>query len=574
MPILTLVGLGACQAPRQQHTRTEVPAPNVVVVARQEAGTRLSARVSAGLPDEAPWRALPTWWREALSQTASFSIAPKVDATLPTICLTVSTAAQTLTASLHDAAAETPVASVSYGRDSDTPGLLAAVDQLAWAARRALGEAAERPMPVASITSQDPEAVIAAEDAAELIRTGGFNAAYEALRLARRRDGGAPYVLAPLAALELLRGDAKRARDVSREALGYSARCSPTIQHRLARTLLLAKSALDPRQTARNDRELKRLAKVARRERPHDDEPRYTAALAHNFLAEFSAARPLLEGLHQRLPERGFIAYHLGWACLGTDDPAAAADRLSEANRRLPTPWLLLPWCIALFEAERHNELTELLHAAKRDYGASAGLRHQVLRMQAAQAVLARDLDAARALLLEDLQWLAQHPIELDQHAGDFAEEGAVLVRLGSDAALTALVAAIQQLPVEAATRDAAAFVGGMHQVQRTGRRARALEETLARDGDSAWSALLRGYAHEREGEVGAMQRELARAALLSSSPLTKALLARSLREVGKLTEADLLNAALRREMLAIDLRAACEHPIFGPELAYAYSLQ
>ena len=574
MPILTLACLTACQATRQQNALTDVPAPAVSVVARPEPGARLSARVSAGLPDEAAWRALGTWWREALSQTTRFSIAPKSDESLPTICLTVSTGTRTITASLYNADDETVIASVSYGRDSDTPGLLAAVDQLAWATRRALGEAAARPMPVESITSRDPEAVIAAADAAELIRTGGFNAAYEALRVARRRDGGAPYLLAPLASLELLRGDAKRARDISREALGYTARCSPTIQHRLARTLLLAKSALDPRQTAQNDRELKRLAQVARRERPHDDEPRYTAALAHNFLAEFTASRPLLEGLYRRLPERGFIAYHLGWACLGTDDPGAAADCLHEANRRLPTPWLLLPWCIALFEAQRHDELSALLRVAKRDFGASAGLRHQVIRMQAAQAILTRDLDAARALLLEDLQWLAQRPTELDQHAGDFAEEGAVLVRLGSDAALTALVAAVQQLPVEAATRDAAAFVGGMHQVQRTGRRARALEETLARDGDSAWGALLRGYAHERAGEVGAMQQQLARAALLSSSPLTKALLARSLREVGKQTEADLLNTALRREMLAIDLRAACEHPIFGPELAYAYSLQ
>ena len=70
------------------------------------------------------------------------------------------------------------------------------------------------------------------------------------------------------------------------------------------------------------------------------------------------------------------------------------------------------------------------------------------------------------------------------------------------------------------------------------------------------------------------MQAALARAARLSDSPMTKALLARSLRAVGKNQEADLLRDTLRREMLALHLRRPCEHPLFGPELAFAFLLR
>jgi hypothetical protein len=55
---------------------------------------------------------------------------------------------------------------------------------------------------------------------------------------------------------------------------------------------------------------------------------------------------------------------------------------------------------------------------------------------------------------------------------------------------------------------------------------------------------------------------------------MTKALLARSLRAVGKLQEADLLHDTLRAEMRTLHLRKACQHPVFGPELAYAFTLR
>ncbi|MFN3240365.1 MAG: hypothetical protein ACE37K_02505 [Planctomycetota bacterium] len=579
LPLLALCALVACHsAPAEipESALADVPEPTPPVALRLPAGTRVAATVSDGLPVDGPWRAVRTWWREAIGQTVAFSIAPKAYDGLAQLALTIDVDAKALTATLLRDGTETLLASAAYGEGLETPGLLAAIDQLAWAARRALGEAATRPLPVGRITSEDPRAVIAVEDADELIRTGGFSGAFAALRTARRHDGGAPFVLAPLAALELLRNDPTRARDISREALGYAARCSPTVQHRLARTLLLANAALEPRRAGRFDRELTTLAAVARRERPHDDEPRYTDALGHNFLADFATSRPLLEDLHRRLPERGFVAYHLGWACLGTDDAVAAAEHLREASLRLPTPWVLLPWAIALFESRRDDELGQVLDRARRDYGSGDrdSISHQVLRMQAAHALLTDQPERARELLLDDLRWLVKHPLALDARVGDFAEAGAVLVRLGSSDQLPNLVAAVQKLPVEAVTRDAAAFVGGMHQVLTTGVRAEGLEDALARDGDSAWSSLLAAYAHEREGEVGAMQNALARAALLSASPLTKALLARSLRAVGKAVEADRLHDTLKREMLTMHLRQPCQHPLFGPELAYAYLLR
>lgn len=574
-----LLALTACSAPRSSSDDAlgvVGPEPHVDVAEALPEGARLLATIAGDLPDEDGWRALGAWWREALAQTERFSVAPTATDGLVAVALTVDPREQRLRASLRRGDRATPLATARYGAGSPTPGLLAAVDRLAWSARRALGEPARRPLAVARVTSSDPRVVCAVEDAAALARTGAFGSAYASLKTARRRDGGAPFVLAPLAALELLRGDARRAREVAREAAGYTARCSPTVQHQLARTLLLANAALEPARAGEVDRELRRLASVARRERPHDDEPRYTEALADNFLAEFERSRPLLEELRRRLPEHGFVAYHLGWACLGTGDARAAAAHLREAGRRLPTPWVILPWAIALYESGQHERLSALLTRALRDHGDRdhGGLRHQLLRMQAAHALLQGDRARARALLLEDLRWLTRHPLELDRRAGDFADAGAVLVRLGGEPELPLVVAAVQKLPVEAATRDAAAFVGGMYQVRTTGRRAARLEETLGRDGDSAWSALLAAYAHERDGEVGAAQQALARAALLSSSPMTKALLAESLQAVGKAREAQLLRRTLASEMLSLNLRGRCQHPLFGPELAFAATLR
>ncbi len=573
-PAAVLALLGSCHTTKAVSTK---PTPEVPVVVAWPAGTSFISTVTKNLPDQPKWRAVPVWWQHALGQTERFSSAsqsllPTED--LPHIELTVEPRANSLTVTLVEGKQQKVLTTGTYAPDSDTPDLLLAIDHVAWCARLAVGELAKQPMPVAAITSPIANVAVAVRDATELLHTGAFASAHRTLQRARQRDGGSPFVLEQLAAIELLRGDAAAAERMAHEALGYTERTSATVQHRLARTLLMARAALDPANAAGFDRQLSTLAKVGRRERPHDEAPVWTAALAHNFLGEFAEARPLLEKLLLRQPERAFVPYHLGWACLGMGDAGAAADHLANAAMRLPAPWVLLPRAIALHEADRIDELNSLLRAVLSEYGRTShdSLTHQVLRMQAANAILAGKPRLAQKLLLEDLRWLQKNPRTLTQLAGEFSEEGALLVRLGSAKELPMLLAAIQKQHTGSMVADASAYLAGMHQLQTTGVRPVLIERALGRD--NAWAALLAAFAHERLGEVGDMQNELARASRLSSSPMTKALLARSLRAVGKLQEADLLHDTLRAEMRTLHLRKACQHPVFGPELAYAFTLR
>lgn len=576
--ILALLG-SACTAPPDP----AVERPDVSVVRQWPEGQRFAAVVARGLPDAAPWAALPFWWRAALRQTERFRLIEASDEALPTLELAVDPSRGNVRATLLEPAPTlaTPrrveLAAASFAANTPSRGLLPALDRLAWACRLAVGESAPPPRPLTAITSPDSAVVLAIDDAEGLIATGGFASALRALQLARRRDGGAPALLMPLASLALLRGDAVTAERIAVEALGYEARLSPTVQHRLARTLLMARAARNPAEAETYDRELLRLGRTAAEERPHDDQPRWTCAIAHDFLGSFDRARVLLERLEPPPAERGFVDYHLGWACLGTDDAAAAADHLARSALRLPAPWVLLPRAIALFEAGRPDDLEALLQEALDEQllrDRDDLLVHQILRMQAAHAVLRQQPERARERLWQDLQWYLGHGLSLAQRAGEFGEAGAVFVRLGSDRDLPSLLASIQQQHTGSVVADAAAFVGGMHDVQRTGQRAHASEAMLARQGDHPWAMLLAAYAHERNGEVGDMQNALARAAALTSSPLTTSLLARSLRLVGEQRHAERLQQTLQREMLQVHLRRRCQHPIYGPELAYAFMLR
>ena len=150
--------------------------------------------------------------------------------------------------------------------------LPAAIDRLAWAARLALGEAAALPTPVAAGTSPQPVVVSAVDDAQQLLRDGGLQPAWRALRDARVRDGGAPFVLDGVAALQMVRGELAAAERTAREALGYEERLLPTTRLRLARTLLLARASLQPATAEERDRDLLQLGLTAQRERPHDPE--------------------------------------------------------------------------------------------------------------------------------------------------------------------------------------------------------------------------------------------------------------------------------------------------------------
>ena len=572
--------LTACYSPPQRPIQ---PTPEVAVVVAWPLGTSFVTAVTSNLPDRPEWRAVPIWWQEAMRQTESFSLAEARLADtedLPRLELTLDPRPHTLQVTLHAGSARTGssstvLVSMTLAASDASPDWCQAIDEIAWRTRLALGEAASQPFPVAAITSRQPSVAVAVQDAILLMQTGGFAAAHRALRIARQRDGGAPFVLDRIAEIELLRGNSEVAERTCHEALTYGERVSATVQHRLARTLLMARAQKEPSDAPSYDRQLATLAAVARRERPYDEEPVWTAALAHNFLGEYAEARPLLEKLLLRWPENAFVAYHLGWACLGMDDATAAVRHLATAGLRLPAPWLLLPRAIALYEAGLHEELQALLQTVLDEYGSDSNdsINHSVLRMQAAHAILQNQPQLASRLLFEDLQWLQTHPLMLAARAGEFAEAGALLVRLGSNQNLPLLLASVQSQHPGSLVADASSYVGGMHHVQTTGTRPVKLEQMLARDGDSAWSSLLRAYYHERHGEVGDMQNQLAIAARLSDSPMTKALLAQSLRAVGKMQEAERLQETLRRELVQIHLRRTCQHPMFGPELAYAFVL-
>jgi hypothetical protein len=542
-----------------------------VVALRLPPGTAFVTAVAPGLPDEPRWRAVAVWWREALRQTSAFELREQIaaGATLPTLLLAVDRERQSLAASWLGDGAPQVLAGASFA-DGDLP---AAIDRLAFAARRALGEEPPPPVPVAACTSALATVALAAHDATLLLHDGGVAAARRILLEVRRDDGASPALLDGLAAVELLLGNAATAERLCLEALSYRARLQPTVEHRLARTLLLARASLHPDQATARDRELLALGTVAVRERPFDLQCQLTLALAHNFVADFAAARAGLERLARALPSQPIVAYHLGWACLGTGDAAAACAHFDAAALRLPMAWVAVPRAIARHDAGDADGLRELLAELLDEAQQGRGPLHEVRRMLAAQALLAGRLDEARRHMLEDLHWLVQNPSVLERRVGEFAEQGAVLVRLGGVAELPPILAALQEQRPSAALADACAYLSGLVEVATSRTRATVLETRLARGGDSAWSALLASFAHELRGETLDMHTALARAARMADSPLTKALLARSLRAIGRTEEAAALQAAVRRELTAIHLRRPPQHPLLGPELAFAYRI-
>jgi len=554
----------ACRTPA---VPTELQPPAVPLVVRLPAGTMLRPVLAASVPDELRWRAAAIWWREALRQTVAFGL-DETGHGGAVVELTIDPQSQSLAAFLKQDGTERALAGGSFA----SMPLPAAIDRLAWSVRRALGEEVSAPIPVAACTSADIEVVVAVEEAMALLRTGAVKRAHEALRGARARDGAAPYVLECLASVELMRANLDDAERICREALAYESRQHPTVQHRLLRTMLLTRSSLRPLEAARHDRELLVLGETGHRERPFDWQPQFTRAIAHNFLGDFAKALPLLQALRASQPDQAMVAYHLGWACLGTGDAKAAVREFEHAATRLPPTWVTVPRAIALYEAGQHEELEALLKTLLAEPGAAESpVAYDIHRMQAAHALLRGDLDKARMLILVDLNWLAKHPSALENRGGEFAEQCAVLVRLGGGSDLPALLQTIQSQHSTTAVADACAFAGGLVEVAARRERNTAVEARLGHGGDSVWSALLAAFAHEVRGEVADMQTELARAARLSASPMTKTLLARGLRATGKREEAERLQQALRTEMQAIYLRRRSEHPLLGPELAFAF---
>ncbi len=566
--LLSLLLLGACAAAPTADAPRTIARPNVPVVFALPPGTRVVAELAAGVPDEPTWRGAGVWWREALRLSLTLEVHDGQARDLPTLELTIDPTSQTLAAVWRQGTTERALAGGNF-RDRD---LATAIDALAWATRLALGEDAQAPMAIAAGTSALATVVLAVSDAQDLLRDGGFAACRRILQNARARDGACPFVLEGLAAVALLHGELALAERIALEGLSYTQRLLPSTQHRLARTLLLTRASSGSHDAARCDRDLLALAAAGQRERPHDPQPQLSQALASNFLGDFATARTLLLALQPRLPENPILLYHLGWAMLGSGDATAAAEHFASAAVRLPATWVLLPRAVALFDSQQHDALHDLLQTARADAEANhETVVYDLLRMQAAHALLRGDLATARAHLLTTLTWLLKNPQTLAQRVGEFAEQGALAVRLDAAAEFPSMLAAIQQQHAGSEIADVCTYLAAMVEVHRRHERALAAEETLRRGGDSPWSSLLAAYAHELRGEVADMQAALARAAALASSPMTKALLARGLHTAGRTTEASQLLATLRAEMNTKSLRAPCRHAILGPELAFAF---
>src|SRR5436190_21885693 len=307
------------------------PPPDVPLAVRWPDGTRFRTALASTVPDELPWRAAATWWREALRQSVAFELQDDPGGSdhrsLPCLELTIDPAAKKLAACLRTETGEQALAGGELRAD-DLPG---AIDRLAWSARLALGEAATAPVPVGAGTSANGWVAAATDDAQLLLRDGGLAPAQRLLLDARRRDGGSPYVLDALASITLLRGELAAAERIAREALGYEQRLLPTTQHRLARTLLFARASQSPGRAAEFDRDLLTFGTVAHRERPHDPQPEFSIALADNFLGNFAAALPRLQALEPRLSGQPIVAYHLGLAHLCSGDAAAAVPWFERA---------------------------------------------------------------------------------------------------------------------------------------------------------------------------------------------------------------------------------------------------
>jgi tetratricopeptide (TPR) repeat protein len=538
------------------------------------AGTRITAELAPGTPDEPLWRAAAIWWRESLRQSVRFDVLEAE--THPSNTTVARLALDPVTKGLAAFCRQPDGTERALAGESFADGnLAAAIDRLAWATRCALGEDADTPIAIAACLSTNVRAMLAAEDGLILLRDGAIEGARRALQDARTRDGASPFVLEGLAGVALLRSDPQLAERICLEGLALESRLSPPLQHRLARTLLLARSSLHPEQAPDRDRDLLDLGLAGQRERPYDPQCALTVAIAHNFLRDFAAARVLLEPLVLRLPHHAIVAYHLGWACLATGDPAAAVVHFEAASLRLPMPWIAIPRAMALRAAGQDEALARLLEQMLADCPAEAGsLPHDLRRMQSAHALMLGNYAVAADLIEQDLNWLLAHSSVADMRGGELAEEGEVLVRLGRPQELPAVISVMQAQHPRSAVADACAYLQGLVQIATRHERLESLEGQLNRGGESVWALRLQAFAHEQRGEIADLHASLSRAARLSDSPMTKALLAKSLQTMGKVDEANALRTALRRELEAIDLRRRPQNPLLGPELAFAWSFQ
>lgn len=455
LPAMACV-LAACAAPPRPPEIAPPPAPPMpppAAVASWPAGRAVAAGLAPGAPDEAPFRAMAVWWREALRQSSWLRVADG-DSPADRFELAVDPRARSATAVWRHAGGPTVLATIAFP-DGDVP---AAIDRLAVAARAAVGDATPANVACAAGVSARHEVVDAVADAITLLRDGGFGGARGILRAQRRRDARAPWLLEPLAACEAALGDHATALRLCDEALAETARLLPTTQHRLRRARLLAQAALTPADAAACDAELLALATAARAERPHDVEPLRSLATAHALRGEFAAAAPLLDQLLAADPDAANARLLAGYAALALGAPAAAADHFAAVRGRLPAATTLLPHACALFAAGNRAALRDLLDRAVDDAAATRDpLELDARRMRAAHWLAIGDETALCAELRAILAWLVARPLALQARADEFQAQAALLAERGDADEVRRLLALVDATPAAAALAPALA---------------------------------------------------------------------------------------------------------------------
>jgi hypothetical protein len=578
--VSTLVVLAACATP--DPVQSSPPRPPLGfeqdTVARLAPGTLVRLR-PVQVTVTAPGTTIDTvllgaGLREALRLSPTLDVAAGLEDAPSPVSLVphVDLVARRLVLTLERSdAPATPLCTVPCDPDHPTE----AADELAARARIALGEDLEvAPPSLADIYSPSSECVRLTERALEL-EPGGADLK-DILERARRADPGCALTWNVLASWQLARGEPEDAIATARSALGaLGRRLSPTTAHRLARVLLLAEARVRGAAGARPvDEQLLALGEAFVEDRPHDPHGLYTRALAQSFLGRFDQSEPTFDVLRKRWPSIPWPEYHLVFARLGLGDGAGALESADRIARNLPFETTFLPRALALFAAGETGELTDLLREARDRTPGESPFGLDVLRMQAALAVLTDRREDALNALVEALEWLRQRPSLLPQRAVELAEAGEVMVLLGAPQDLSLRLDAIRSITWNGETSvvRALTYIEGLAAASRGDTEVATIAAgTLEQSDRDAEAARVRASIARTSGAAADEARELATVLRLKDTPLARAAFARVLRELGRREEADDVLRETRDELLRIDLRAPLLHPLLSPGQALAF---
>lgn len=505
--------------------------------------------------------------RESLRQTPHLDLAADIEddpGARHSIRVTVNPTAGHVTASLtQEGAAPVALAAATLREGESVPSLLAAIDELARATREALGErVGTAPVAAGLAYSASVRCVALTEAGRSQLARGKLRAAAATLRQARSEDGGCAFTLMLLATTANALGESEQAVRIADEALRLDHRLTPTTSHRLLRVYRLAMQD-DPR--------LLTVGRVFQRERPHDPHGVYTEALALNLLGESAAALPKLEALSKRWPENASVQFQLGYACLGVGRWEAAQAVFEAAGRRLPEPVTVRPLAMALFHANKNDQLAAMLRRLAASPQVQVGpALHEVLRMQAAHDILVHDLDAAARHLLADLAWVRANATDFDRYALEVAEAGEILARLGKHKELLVAIQGFQELRLPPTFRAALTYLGGLVTVAQN-QKPDAAQAVLTKGGRETWSQQLAAANHRRRGELREEALALERAMGGTSDPLVLASYARVLLAAGEREKSERIAKELHRRLVSFDQRQPRQHPLMSPTRAMAY---